>query len=271
VGEAVEMVGRRVRVRFSSGDERVVPVRAQVVVADRVRVVDGVAIEVLPRDCTLERTASAGTHVACSNATLLVAVSAATDPPFRPGLVDRMLVAASAGGMEAALVLNKCDLGMPEEVLERIAWYESLGYPAFLVSAAQQKGLEPLRALLARHTSVLVGHSGVGKTSLARALIPGLEGAIGELDAWGRGRHTTVGARLVPLPGGGRLIDVPGVREFGVGHVPRQELRAHFPELRELRCRYRDCLHDGEEGCVAEEHCEPERLESYRKLLEETV
>lgn len=269
-GEVVEMVGKRVRVRFPGGDEAVLPVKDKVVVADRVRVDGGVVVEHAERDTELLR-GGGRTRVVCANATLLVSVNATRDPPFRAGLVDRLLVAASAAGMDAALVLNKCDMGMPSEVLEKLARYEALGFPIFLVSAEQQKGLEELRALLAEHTSVLVGHSGVGKTSLLRVLVPGVTRDVGELDHWGRGRHTTTGASLFDLPGGGRVIDVPGVREFGVDHIDKMELRRHFPELATAPCRYRTCLHMGEDGCVAEDRCEEDRLESYRKLMEEVV
>lgn len=267
--EVWEMVGRKVRVRLDAGEERMCKVRAPVVVGDRVAVSGEVVTAHAPRDTELRRTNEGRTYVVCANASLLAVVTATADPPFRTGLVDRMLVAASAGGMDACIVLNKCDAGMPEEVLERIAWYEHLGYPCFLVSARQEKGLDGLRALLAAHTTVLAGHSGVGKTSLLNVLVPGAARAAGELDAWGRGRHTTTGAVMLAVPGGGRVIDLPGVRAYGVGFVLREELRDHFPELRGLPCRYADCLHDGEDGCVADEVAEAERLESYRKLLEE--
>jgi ribosome biogenesis GTPase len=270
--EVVEMVGRRVRVRRDDGSEGVLPTKgAHVVVADRVRVAEGVVVETEPRSTVLERTGeSAGMRVIAANATVLVAVCAATDPPFRPGLVDRMLVAAGAGGMRAMVVLNKCDLGMPEEVLEWMARYEALGYPIALVAASSGRGVAELAAALREETAVLVGHSGVGKSTLIRALVPGAQPVIGDVDHWGRGRHTTVGGQLYDLPGGGRVIDVPGVRELGVGQVERRQLRDNFPELVGIACRYRDCVHDGEEGCVADEVVSwPERLESYRKLLGE--
>lgn len=272
--EVVERVGRWVRVRTHDGQDRVLPTRgAHVVVADRVRVADGLVVETAPRRTVLERTGeSAGVRTVCSNADRLMIVTASGDPPFRPGLVDRMVVAALHGGLEPVVVLNKCDTGMEESVLEWMARYEALGYPIVLVSAQTGNGLDALRAQLAGHTSVLLGHSGVGKSTLIRALIPGAEPLTGELDAWGRGRHTTTAARMYDLPGAGRLIDVPGVREFGVAQIPREELRHHFPELVDLACRYRDCLHLGEDGCVADAAVSwPERLESYRKLVEECV
>lgn len=270
--EVIEMVGRRVRVRAPDGTEAVLPAKGvPVVVGDRVTVDAGVVVAHDPRDTELLR-GGGRTRVLCANATLLVAVSAASTPPMRAGLVDRLLVAASVAGMDAALVLNKCDEGMEEHDLEALARYESLGHAIFLVSAAQGKGFDALTELLARHTTVLVGHSGVGKTSMLRVLVPGTQDRpVGELDPWGRGRHTTTGAVLFDLPGGGRIIDVPGVREFGVEYVDRVELRRHFPELRTLACRYRSCLHMGEDGCVAEEEIHPDRLDSYRKLVDETV
>lgn len=270
-GEVIEMVGKRVRVRMDDGSDRVLPVRERVVVADRVTVAEGAVVSHRPRRTELRRSGQHKDQVVCANADLLAVVTAAREPPFREGLVDRILVAASAAGMEAAIVLNKCDQGMPSEVLEKLARYEALGYAIFLVSAAQEKGFEALVAALTDRTSVLVGHSGVGKTSILRVLIPGVVRDVGELDAWGRGRHTTIAAALFDLPGGGRILDVPGVREFGLEHIDREDLARHFPELAELRCKYRDCLHDGEDGCLAEEVCEEDRLESYRKLLEELV
>lgn len=264
------MVGKRVRVRVGD-EERVLAVRTRVVIGDRVRLSGDQVDEVLPRRTVLERTGESRGHVVCANADLLVIVAAASDPPFRPGLVDRLWVAGRAGGLECRLVLNKCDAGMEEEVLGWIATYEDLGLPIHMVSATRQKGLETLIEALRDRTSVLVGHSGVGKSSLTNALVPGAGLAVGELDPWGRGRHTTIAGRILALPGGGRIVDLPGVREFGIGHVPKEELRRYFPEIALAPCRYRSCLHDGEEGCVAAELIAEPRLESYRKLLAELL
>lgn len=269
MAEVVEMVGKWVRLRYDDGHSARHKVKAEVVVGDRVWLEDDVVVGFAPRRTELRRGGNSGVRVVCANADLLVLVTATQEPPFRPGLVDRMLVAASAGGMEAAIVLNKCDTGMPSEVLDRVARYEALGYPCFLVSAAQKKGLDPLVAALTGRTSVLAGHSGVGKSSLLRALVPGTEREVAQLDEWGRGRHTTTAACRFDLPGGGHVVDLPGIREYGVEFVLKEELRTHFPELAKLHCRYADCLHDGEDGCLADEEIEEGRLDSYRKLLEE--
>lgn len=268
--EVVEMVGKWVRAAWPDGHDVRVKVKDQVVCGDRVVIEDDLVVAHAPRRTELRRGGNSGIRVVCANADVLLIVTATQDPPFRTGLVDRMLVAASAAGMEAAIVLNKCDSGMPEEVLESIARYEALGVPAFLVSAALGKGFEPLQAALVGKTGVLAGHSGVGKSSILRALIPGVERPAGELDEWGRGRHTTTSASTFAIPTGGRLVDLPGVREYGVEFVLREELRHHFVELADLPCLYKDCLHrEDEEGCVADEVIEEWRLESYRKMLDE--
>ncbi len=279
----VEMVGKWVRVRLDPAEalkrrctEARLKVRAEVVAGDRVWIDDEGENAVVggfqPRRTELRRSGNSGVRVVCANADVLAIVSASQDPPFRPGLVDRMMVAASAAGMQSALVLNKCDTGMPEEVLERLARYEAIGVQVFLLSALQAKNLEGFQDSLRGKTTVLAGHSGVGKSSLLRALVPNAVREVGSVDEWGRGRHTTTGACAFELAdGAGIVVDMPGVREYGVGFVLKEELRTHFPELKDLRCKYADCLHNGEDGCLAEEACEEERLASYQKLLEECV
>ena len=279
----VEMVGKWVRIRLDPAEaerrgvaEARMKVRAEVVAGDRVWIVDEGEHAVVggfqPRRTELRRSGNSGVRVVCANADVLAIVCASQDPPFRPGLVDRMLVAAASAGMTATVVLNKCDTGMPEEVLERLALYEDLGVPVFMLSALQSKNLDEFRASLQGRTTVLAGHSGVGKSSLLRALVPDAKREVGSVDEWGRGRHTTTGACAFELAGGaGIVVDMPGVREYGVGFVLKEELRTLFPELAGLRCRYQDCVHDGEDGCLAEDACDPIRLESYRKLLEECV
>lgn len=201
-GEVIAMVGKQVLVALPGGETRTLQVRTRVVAGDLVVVQGERVAAVEPRRTELERTGESGTRTLCANATLAIAVSSAGDPPFRAALLDRMLVAAEAAGMAAAIVLNKCDLGMDDAVLEDLARYEAIGYPVFLVSAAQGKGVPELAAFMRAHTSALIGHSGVGKSTLAMSLAPGLSLEVGGLDAWGRGRHTTIGGRVIPLPGG---------------------------------------------------------------------
>ena len=174
--EVVEMVGKWVRAAWPDGHDVRVKVKDQVVCGDRVVIEDDLVVAHAPRRTELRRGGNSGIRVVCANADVLLIVTATQDPPFRTGLVDRMLVAASAAGMEAAIVLNKCDSGMPEEVLDSIARYEALGVPAFLVSAALGKGFEPLQAALVGKTGVLAGHSGVAEGVAVREVVADVAG-----------------------------------------------------------------------------------------------
>jgi ribosome biogenesis GTPase len=195
-----------------------------------------------------------------ANIDQILVVVAPRPEPFA-NLIDRYLVAAEACGIEPILLLNKSDLlgdGSVEreerEALEALlAGYRDIGYHVLRASTVDRRGLDALRARLDGRTSVFVGQSGVGKSSLIAALLPGAQIRIGELSqAVTKGRHTTTTARLYHLPGGGDLIDSPGIREFGVGHLTRADIEAGFRELRPLlgRCRFRDCRHTSEPGCA---------------------
>jgi ribosome biogenesis GTPase len=172
--------------------------------------------------------------------------------------------------------VNKTDLLDDSQVPGSLQPYEEAGYPILLVSARAGAGLERLRAELADRTTVLAGASGVGKSSLLNALVPGVDLRVGEVgDRSGRGRHTTTASRLIPLPGGGFLADTPGVQNFEPAALSVEELTAAFRELRPLlgSCRFADCRHRAEPGCsvrlaVEEGHVAPGRYRSYLSLLE---
>lgn len=212
-----------------------------------------------------------------ANADLMVIVTALADPEPRGGMIDRCLVAAYVAGIPALLVLTKADLRDPADFLRT---YAPLGVEHVVTSRAEDgavAGLEELRAHLEGRISVLIGHSGVGKSTLLNALVPGAGRATGVVnDVTGRGRHTSSSALALPLPEGGWLIDTPGVRSFGLGHVDPEELLEAFGDLAELAAQCpRGCTHaedspdcaldalvaEGEAGTAG-----PARLASYRRL-----
>lgn len=214
-------------------------------------------------------------QVTAANLDLLVIVSATKDPPLRLGLIDRYLVAAERQGMDAMIVLNKIDRGKPDAAMARLAPYVAMGYPVLAASAAKGIGIAEVRARLAGRTSLFVGHSGVGKSSLMNAIDPELGLRVGKVAKHGRGRHTTTGVSLWPLAGGGHVVDSPGIRGFGLFDVSAAELALLMPDLRPhtTACRYPDCTHDHEPDCgvraaVERGDVSAERYDSYRRMLD---
>lgn len=212
-----------------------------------------------------------------ANVERIVIVASADEPPFRPGFVDRVLVCAAACQLPAALVLNKCDLGVKPEDAELLNAYRQIGVQVLVVSATKGLGLDTLRALLVSGRAVLSGHSGVGKSSLLAALAPELEKEIlvGEISEYsGRGMHTTTHAKLYHASWGD-VIDTPGIREFTPADTDRKNLWAWFPEIaaRNGQCGFSDCTHIHEKNCavltaVANGEIHPRRHESYQRIYE---
>ncbi len=212
-----------------------------------------------------------------ANITQLVVVLARKPEPG-DYLVDQYLVAAERIGIDALICLNKSDLqdvAGRARFRARFAHYEPLGYPVIQISAKTEHGLEPLQRRLRGQTSILVGQSGVGKSSLVNALIPREKVTEGVLsDATGLGRHTTSAATLYHLESGGELIDSPGVRSFRLGPLSREQLERGFREFLPLigQCRFHNCVHLAEPGCAIRAAVEageipPQRLESYQHLI----
>jgi ribosome biogenesis GTPase len=238
----------------------------------------GVLDAILPRRTKLARLRSFGKpreQVIAANVDRLAIVVSVASPPFRSGAVDRFLLAAYAGGLEAILVVNKIDLLEGAELPEEIRAYETV-IELFPVAAKTGAGLEPLRARLANSTTVLAGHSGVGKSSLLNALQPELRLQTGELSKFDRGSHTTSASTWLRLAGGAVVIDTPGVREIGTGPVDRGRLGPVYPEIEALAggCRFRDCQHRTEPKCavraaVEEGRIPAARLRNYHRLLDE--
>ncbi|KGE03748.1 small ribosomal subunit biogenesis GTPase RsgA [Pseudohaliea rubra] len=239
----------------------------------------GVVVARLPRRSLLSRPDARGEpRPVAANIDQVAIVIAAQPAPHR-NLIDRYLVATEAMGADALLVVNKVDLldepAPAAAMAALLAPYQGLGYR--VIKTSRETALKTLGAALAGHTSVLVGQSGVGKTSLVNALLPGLDRRTGELSGPGRkGRHTTTTAELHHLPGGGDLIDSPGIREFGLDHLPREQVAEGFREFRPFlgHCRFRDCRHRDEPGCALLSAVEAgaisrERLASYRHIVDE--
>lgn len=256
--------------------------RKGVVVGDRVRLVGDVSgtdgslariVEVLPRDTVLRRTADDTDpveRIVVANATQMVVVTAVADPEPRPRLIDRCLVAAYDAGLDPLLCLTKVDLADPEGLL---TIYRPLGVP--FVVAERGGDLDLVRSRLKDRVSVFVGHSGVGKSTLVNALVPGATRSTGHVnEVTGRGRHTSTSVLALELPGGGWVVDTPGIRSFGLAHVDPRELISAFDDLDALTVECpRGCTHgEAEPECALDDAVSaarvgPERVQSFRRLL----
>lgn len=248
------VVGDRVDVRETDGDVVVVGIQPR---ATQLQRVTGTASRPRPR-------------IVVANADLLLVVASVVEPPLRPWMLDRYLVAAHAGGLDAAVVLTKADL--PHDAAEVdavVARYRAVGYSVLVGSAKAADLADEIRRLVDRRVAALAGESGVGKSTLVRGLT-GIQRAVGEVSERARtGRHTTTDPRLMPLPGGGSIVDTAGVRSFYLPALEREQVVAAFPEIAAAaaECRFDDCRHSGDAGCRVPDRVSPERLESFRRIL----
>ena len=201
-------------------------------------------------------------------------------PPFRPRFIDRLAVMAGWARVPFVIVLNKIDLGMPPEVRERLENYSDIGYAVIHASAKTGEGIAELLGLLSGNLSVFGGQSGVGKSSLLNALIPGIERRIGEVsEKYNRGKHTTTMAEMIIADENLRIIDTPGIRRLALRSLPAEDLASCFPEMLPLTedCAFGSrCSHTDEEGCAVVEAVEestihPDRYESYLRIREELL
>jgi ribosome biogenesis GTPase len=235
-------------------------------------------VEILPRRAKLARRApggAVGERIVAANIDQVVVVFAVAEPEPHVRMLDRFLVIAEANELPSRVVVNKIEL--TDDARARFAQYEGVGYPVHYTSVKRGDGLPALKDALRGRVSVLSGPSGVGKSSLLNAMFPGLNLRVGEISrSVMKGRHTTVGAELHPLPESGYVVDTPGLREVGVWGLDARQLDRCFPELRPLleRCRFTDCTHRVEPGCAVREGVEGgqvsrDRYESYLKLRSE--
>lgn len=231
---------------------------------------EGVIEGVLPRRSKLSRhDVHRPTHeqVIVANVDVLVAVQSARDPDWNPIVADQCTVMAAANGLTCAIVVNKIDLARPD-----LSAYEKAGYRVLRTSAATGEGLAELGALLKGRTSVLLGPSGVGKSSLLNALDPSFKLKVGAVSRRGEGRHTTSWAELREAAGGW-IADTPGLEFFTLWGVTAGTLKDFFLDFAELApgCRWRNCSHLEEEGCAVKGAVAPSRYESYRTILDRLV
>jgi ribosome biogenesis GTPase / thiamine phosphate phosphatase len=261
-----------------------------IAIGDRVRFIDAggnraMITEVLPRLSTFSRPATVPgkrvfEQVIAANADQVIPIFSVASPTPKWGLLDRYLIAAEAAGLPSLIVITKRDLAWKNpQLAEELEIYRKIGYPIQLVSSVIGEGIEELKSALQGCMSVLVGKSGVGKTSLLNAIQPGLGLRVnavskGEL---GKGRHTTTHYEMFELDFGGTLVDTPGMREFGLWEIAPEELASLFPEMESYvgQCKFGlSCQHDREPGCAIRKAVivgtiSPYRYQSYMHLREE--
>ncbi|MDP0589408.1 MAG: small ribosomal subunit biogenesis GTPase RsgA [Candidatus Endonucleobacter bathymodioli] len=239
----------------------------------------GVVVALVDRKSILSRPDQRGkVKPVAANIDYIVLVIASLPTPYT-NLIDRYLVAAETVNIEPVILLNKIDLLTDPEcktsLNDMLKTYKQIGYTVLTGSTVSSNGLTSLQVLLSGNTSVFVGQSGVGKSSLVNALLPGIDVRVGALSGvTGKGAHTTTTAKLYHFPTGGTLIDSPGIREFGLWHMTQNEIIEGFREFRPFLgyCRFRNCSHKKEPGCaicqaLEEGNISPERINSYWQII----
>lgn len=195
-------------------------------------------------------------HIVAANLDQSLLVATLKEPKTSQGFIDRFLVASEMYHVPALIVFNKSDLYKSKEMEKYAQWkamYEAVGYKVLLISAVQNEGVEEVVTLLKDKTTLISGHSGVGKSSLLNAIFPEIKLKTQDVSGWsGKGQHTTTFAEMYDLPLGGRIIDTPGMREFGLVDIEKQEVSHYFPEMRDRlnNCQFNNCLHYNEPGCA---------------------
>lgn len=265
-GRVVTCLTRRI-LKTLSTDQR------QIVVAgDRVRFRDasngeGIIERIEPRFGTLSRTSRNRKHVIVTNVDQALIVASAAEPKIKPNLIDRILVTCERAGMKPIVVINKFDLIDPVELTPLIGVYSQMGYKVIPTSARTQFGIDRLRKRLAGRESVVIGQSGVGKSSILNVIEPGLELRTGEISLENqKGRHTTTTAELLKLSFGGYVVDTPGIRQFMLWDIIPEEVIGFYRDLRpyESLCRFPDCSHTHEEGCAVKDGVADGRIDARR-------
>lgn len=218
-------------------------------------------------------------HIVAANIDQSMLVATLREPKTSQGFIDRFLVASEMYHVPALIVFNKADLYNSRDMEKYAQWkamYEHAGYTVRLISAVNNQGVEELLHLLTDKITLVSGHSGVGKSSLLNAIFPGIGLKTQDISGWsGKGQHTTTFAEMYDLPRGGKIIDTPGMREFGLVDIEKQEVSHYFPEMRDRLngCQFNNCLHFNEPGCVikqavADGQISEDRYVSYVNIME---
>jgi ribosome biogenesis GTPase len=237
---------------------------------------EGIIERIEPRRGVLSRESRGRQQTLVANVDQLLIVASAAEPYLKPNLIDRFLVSAEQNRLRAIICINKIDLVEPATLEPLVGVYSQMGYTVLLTSARSGVGVQRLRSRLLGKESVVAGQSGVGKSSLLNAVQPGLGLVVSEVSAeTQKGRHTTTTARLIPLEGGGYVVDTPGIRQFQLWDVIGEEVAGLYRDLRPLvnRCAFPDCTHGHESDCavkhaVADGWLDARRYESYLHIRE---
>lgn len=218
-------------------------------------------------------------HIIAANLDQSLLIATLKDPKTSQGFIDRFLVGCETYHVPAILVFNKCDLHRDKEQQQfnlLKARYEAIGYWVMQMSVEKGEGVEAVKALLQQKTTLVSGHSGVGKSSFINHVFPGMELRTKDVSGWsGKGMHTTTFAEMFDIPNGGKIIDTPGIREFGIVDVEKEELSQYFPEMRAVlpNCQFNNCMHINEPNCAVKAaviagQISEERYISYRNILD---
>ena len=231
---------------------------------------EGAIQEILPRRSKLSRAVEGKAyreHLIAVNIDQMIIIMAVKQPEFKSGLLDRYLVIAGKNGLTSIICLNKVDLADKSSFKQIASWYRKLGYPFHYTSVVTGEGMEEFKSLLKGKVSVLVGHSGVGKSSMIQKIEPAIDLKIADISQkTNKGKHSTSYVELFPLSFGGYLMDTPGIRELGLWDIYQNELKQYFAEFSkfERNCQFNDCQHLKEPGCAVKKAVEKGKISGER-------